>query len=221
MGADASITLPSDWLDQAKGYVYQADTADVNVSVTPTSLGDSGSQTVTIRASGLNAFGSPINRNVVTLKVEWNGIECATYQPDARIKRSGGSFKGNDVYNLTGAGQTVALTPPAGSKRLVYMLIENDGDTADSFSLETTGAEPVGYELRYFRSRTDEELTTAINANTFVTPVLQPGKHFRIRIRVSTTGAANVGETLTRLFTFTSVNDGSKQDAAKLTVTRD
>ena len=141
-------------------------------------------------------------------------------QPDGRIKRSGGELRGNDVYNTTGNGQSVALTPRAGTLRRVYITIQNDGGVADSFSLTTTGTTPDGYELRYFRNRTNEELTAAIENDTFVTPVLQPGEHSRIRVRISTTAEAERGSLLTRLFTFTSETDGDAQDAVRLTVSR-
>ena len=143
-----------------------------------------------------------------------------TYQTDARIKRAGGTLKGNDVYNTSGSGQTVALTPVAGTTRRVYVTVQNDGTQADSFSLETSGDSPDGYHLRYFRSRTNVELTTAVENDTLLTPVLQPGQTFRIRVRVVTTADAQPGSPLTRLFTFTSHNDSNDKDAVKLTVTR-
>ena len=142
------------------------------------------------------------------------------FQPDARIKRSGGALKGNDVYNTTGAGQTVALTPPGGTVRRVYVTIQNDGEAADSFSLATTGDSPAGYQLRYFFNRTNVELTAAVENDTFVTPVLDPGETYRIRVRVLTTVDAQQSSVFTRLFTFTSQNDSAEKDAVKLTVSR-
>ena len=140
--------------------------------------------------------------------------------PDARIKRSGGALKGDDVYNTTAAGQTVALTPAAGTTRRVYITIENDGKLADSFSLETSGDSPAGYQLRYFQSRTNIELTAAVEGDTLVTPTLQPGQTYRIRVRVVTTGDAQQGSLFTRLYTFSSQAEASDKDAVKLTVSR-
>jgi len=149
-----------------------------------------------------------------------NAPSWVTAGPDARIKRSGGPLKGDDVVNTTGAGQYVALTPPGGSFRRVYITIQNQGNGPDSFHLSTTGTTPAGYVLRYFKSRTNDELTAAIEAGTFVTPEIQPGELFRIRVRVETTFAAQVGSELLRLYTFTSDADSGAQDAVKLTVTR-
>ena len=104
--------------------------------------------------------------------------------------------------------------------RRVYLTIQNDGDVADSFSLDVTGASPDGYVLRYFRNRSQHELTSEIEAGTFVTPTLAPGQRYRIRVRIQTTKAAVHKSLLTRLFTFTSENDGSAQDAAFLSVKR-
>ncbi len=141
-------------------------------------------------------------------------------QPDARIKRSGGTLKGDDVYNTTADGQTQTLRRSGASVRRVWLTIQNDGDTADSFELDVSGATPEGYDLRYFHARTRVELTTAIESGTFVTAELAPDQVFRIRIRVVTTADAQVGSELTRMFTFTSEGDSDAKDAAKLIVTR-
>ena len=142
-----------------------------------------------------------------------------SYQPDARIKRAGSNQRGNDVYNTTGQGQAVTMTTFPGHRR-VYLTIQNDGDAADTFSLDVTGTSPAGYVLHYFRNRSQHELTAEIEAGTFVTPTLAPGQVYRIRVRIETTTDAVHGSQLTRLFTFSSEHDGNAQDAALLTVTR-
>jgi hypothetical protein len=142
------------------------------------------------------------------------------FQPDARIKRSGGSLRGDDVYNTTGEDQTVAFRTRAGSLRRVYLTVQNDGNGPSSFQLDVTGSSPTGYEVRYFVSRSDVEITTEVEAGTFVTPELQPGQVFRIRARVVTTQDAQMGSELSKLFTFTADQDSSAKDAAKMVVRR-
>jgi hypothetical protein len=141
-------------------------------------------------------------------------------QPDARIKRSGGKVQGNDIYNTTGAGQSVYLTPRAGTVRRIYVTIQNDGPDADAFSLEVTGNVPAGYNIRYFRGRSNQELTSAVNAGTLTTPTLAPGQMYRIRVVVRTTSAAAKGSLARRLFTFTSEANSTASDAALLWVKR-
>jgi hypothetical protein len=141
-------------------------------------------------------------------------------KPDGRIKRSGGVLFGNDIYNTTADGQTVSLRNTGGSLRRFYVTVQNDGNTADSFHVQATGTTPPGYIVRYFRSRTNTELTTAIEAGTFVTPELGPGQIFRIRVRVQTTAAAPRDSQLTRLLTITSDEDADQKDAVQLKVTR-
>jgi hypothetical protein len=141
-------------------------------------------------------------------------------QPDARIKRPGGIRKGDNVYNTTAEGQTQTLRRSGPSLRRVWLSVQNDGETADSFALSVSGATPAGYELHYYHGRTNNELTTQIEAGTFVTPQLAPGHRYRIRVSVRTTAAAQRGSELDRLFIFTSLGDSSAQDAAKLIVIR-
>lgn len=145
---------------------------------------------------------------------------AATSRPDARIRRSGGPLRGNDVFNTTGSGQTVELTPRRPNLRRVYVTIQNDGSAPGSFSLAVSGLDAAGYEVRYFRGRSHQELTAEVEAGTFVTPVLAQGQAFALRLRVVTRVDAAPGSLFTRLLTFSSVGDGSVRDAVRLTVRR-
>ena len=142
------------------------------------------------------------------------------FQPDARINREGKALRGNNVYNTTATNQTLALNAGAGSIKIVYITIENDGDDDDSFSLVTAGTSPNRYNVRYFRGSSNVELTSTIEGDTFQTPLLVPNQIYTIRVRVKTTSKAQQGSTWNRLFTFTSAEDGVTKDAVRLTVSR-
>jgi hypothetical protein len=101
----STITLPGDWLDQPLGTIYQGDTAEVLISVTPTEVGSPGSQVVTLDAVGNNAFGSEIHRRVETVKVTWNAVECQIYAFDGFYR----PVDNPPVVNTVKAGQGIPV----------------------------------------------------------------------------------------------------------------
>jgi len=151
-------------------------------------------------------------------------------QPDAMIRRSGGPRVGDDIYNLDATNQTIDGGPRAyrqGAVRWFYIYLENDGLVTDSFTVmgchqdETLQGidDDPGYTVRFYRP-SGADITAAVEAGTFVTPLLAPGNHWSIRARVQIGPGAAHGSELYRLFTITSVDNGAKQDSAKFEVSR-
>jgi hypothetical protein len=68
------------------------------------------------------------------------------YQPDARIKLCGWGdtcehapphvYRGNDVYNRTGSHQTASVSMQDGTDVRFWILLQNDGALADTFTLK-------------------------------------------------------------------------------------
>ena len=131
----------------------------------------------------------------------WSGYD---YYPDPK------PWVGNNIYNTTGAYQTA-------KKRLVgaysdgayvafAVTIQNDG-ASDRFKLRATGQ---GSIVRYFHGTTN--ITSAVVAGTFRTPLLGRGAKYVISVRVDVEDAV-------RLLTATSIADTTKKDAVKVKVT--
>jgi hypothetical protein len=108
--------------------------------------------------------------------------------PDAMIKLVGYNRIGDNVYTTDASGQTFDQQPRRfldGQVRTFYVYFQNDQPTiSDSFTIHGFGAATPGYDVRYQRpSGTD--ITAAVNAETFSTPVLAPGQTYAIRVKVT------------------------------------
>ena len=142
--------------------------------------------------------------------------------PDARIKRPGGVMKGNNIYNANAVNQSINLSIYDGNSRRIYITGQNDGLQADSYRVQIS--EPLGLQpgitIRWFKGRTNTEITTAIEDGTYTTPVIQPGDFFRIRARISVTAEAAVHQADQRAVTVTSMSDSFMVDVVGFTVER-
>src|SRR5205823_4477642 len=66
----------------------------------------------------------------------------AKFRPDLLLKGASGGYLGDNVYNGTGAGQTVSAKGARGTKKVFYFYLQNDGATADVMTLTAGGASP-------------------------------------------------------------------------------
>ena len=141
----------------------------------------------------------------------------AARRPDGRIRRGTGVLVGDDVYNTTGVGQTRSGARPAGGTITFGVSIQNDGPS-DRFRIVARGTATPGYAVAYFRGTTD--ITSAVVAGTYATPVLAAHGTFLITVRVKVRSSAAVGSTVTRSLTATSVNEPARQDTVRCIVKR-
>jgi hypothetical protein len=154
-------------------------------------------------------------------------VECV--QPDGMIRRAGGPRYGANIYNLDATGQTADGGPRAyrqGAVRWFYVYFQNDGQIADSFTvmgceqdMNLRAIDNPGYTVTFYRP-SGVDITEAVEAGTFTTPILGPGAHYAIRARVQIGPGAAHGSEVYRFFTITSVANGAKQDAVKFEVAR-
>lgn len=113
----------------------------------------------------------------VLAKAKSNRTRINPYRADAQIKRSGAaSFKGNNVYNSTGAGQEACC----GKSFLIA--IQNDGSRTDSFRIK--GASSMnGFGVKYLAGTTgNTNITYAVTHGTYVKHYLAPGARSYIRL---------------------------------------
>jgi hypothetical protein len=144
--------------------------------------------------------------------------QADAFQPDGRIRVGFGPWIGGNVYNDTGDGQSRAGFAHRRDLVLFRIGIQNDGIVRDRFKISAEGAAASGYRVRYFFKT--REITSAVEAGTYLSRSLNPGYRQTIEawVKVRTTAAA--GSNVGRLLTITSVNDPSVLDAVKFKVSR-
>ena len=137
-------------------------------------------------------------------------------QPDLKVAASDlGGFAGDDVYNLTGNGQTAAQTVKSGGGATFILRIENDGNVTDTFFLKATSSGSAnGATVRYSRDNVDvtETITTGEGLRI---PRVAPDAEVEIEIEVRFRGgrsSTGYGATITA----TSKGTAEKQDVARV-----
>jgi titin len=145
-------------------------------------------------------------------------IGVPVFRPDGRIKlSSASSFQGDNVYDTTGANQTVIASAPGGDSLTFVISVQNDSHRSDSFKVRAFGPAAAGFTVRYFVGQT--ERTAAIDAGTYQTPVITPNQSLLITAVVDVTRSAAVGSNVNRLVVLTSA-DPNKQDGVRLVAKR-
>ncbi len=87
-------------------------------------------------------------------------------RPDAQLSIGNGSFVGNDVYDVTGAGQTLQLRQPRGTTRTFRIRVQNDGETRESLAVSGPGSSS-GFQLTYLLGTMN--VTSRVTSGTFRT----------------------------------------------------
>lgn len=141
-----------------------------------------------------------------------------TRQPDGRVRLgTSGAFTGNNVYNTTGVGQKKTGSAPVGSTVTFNISIQNDGSANDNFKVLAAGSSTT-YNVKYLDGLAN--VTAQVVAGTYQTPSLAPGATRVLTVKIKVKSGAAVGSKVNRLVTITSVADGTKIDAVKVTVKR-
>ena len=149
------------------------------------------------------------------------GIATADYvakwaiirRPDGRIRLGTGALVGDNIYNTAGGNQTRTGSATPGHAITFGISIQNDGNGSDRFTVKATGTAVAGYSVTYFRGTTD--ITAAVVAGTYQTPLLAPAATYLITARVSVTSTAASGSSITRLVPLTSLGNNARKDAVK------
>jgi hypothetical protein len=131
----------------------------------------------------------------------------ACVQPDGEVRRSGGPLLGSDMYNFTSAGQRAyqgMRRHYKGAVRTVYLYIQNDGQLNSEYIFKASGAVVTGFDVSYHRA-SGSDVTSQVEAGTFVTPVLAPGQRYAIDVVIRITGAAASGTEVNRIVTMSAV----------------
>jgi len=129
------------------------------------------------------------------------------YRPDGLIKlASASSFHGNNVYNTSGAGQTVSASVLPGHSRSFLVQEQNDGTLSDSFKLKGPGSSPR-VVVHYFAGTMN--ITSAVVAGSYSTGSISPGasKTYKIVLKARSSAPKS---TFGDLLTATSTGGGEK-----------
>jgi hypothetical protein len=137
-------------------------------------------------------------------------------QPDALIaKAAAGPYFGDNVYNATGASQSLSSGVARGQTATFFARIQNDSTTFnDQFTLAGTASTGT-FTIRYFNASTGAEITNPVKNGTFVTPTLGPRGIFTVRITVVPSAIAGINSRKDVLLTARSMQIATKLDAVK------
>ena len=137
-------------------------------------------------------------------------------RPDALIRRpSQSSYSGNDVYNLTGAGQSrTVVVGPRGLTRF-YIQVQNDSARTDSIRVVGT-RESTAFAVRYFLG--SRQVSPLVKDGTLVLRDLAPGGRRTLTLEVEAKAGARPGSQRTVVVSSRSVADGDVRDNVTATV---
>ncbi len=113
-----------------------------------------------------------------------------TVRADARIGPNSNATSGNNIYNTTGASQTLNVTvPKAGGKKTSYLRVQNDGHETGAINVKGTGSNK-NFTVRYLSGNSN--VTSSVVAGTFSTGNLVSGASSLLKVEVTAkTKAAN------------------------------
>jgi hypothetical protein len=137
-------------------------------------------------------------------------------QADAQLSLGNGSFVGDGIYNLTGAGQTVAIRQTRGTTRTFRVRVQNDGVGSDTVTISGTGSSS-GFQVTYAMGSTD--VTSRVTSGSFRTVVLAPGASVTLSLAVKVQSSTPHGRVKNLLVTATSTSLATSKDAVLATVT--
>jgi M6 family metalloprotease-like protein len=144
------------------------------------------------------------------------------FQADGQIKISTESvWLGDDVYNLTGAGQTASQTRPAGQTAIYHLRIQNDSGDPDVLMVTGTAGN-VDWTVTYYDALTaGTDRTSHFTGMGWSTDSLNVGAYRDVRVEV--TPAASLASGISFDVDVTSVTyaDSTGEDMVKAVTTVD
>ena len=136
--------------------------------------------------------------------------------PDSLVGFSASNLAGSEIYNTTGAGQTVGTAVSRGSSKSAVVAVQNDATVTTSFGIRGTPNQP-GFKVRYFEGPT--EITAAVIAGTHIIPDVPSGQSVLLKVKVTVKAGAVPGAKVKCAITATSLASPSLQDTVRVKVT--
>jgi hypothetical protein len=117
-------------------------------------------------------------------------VVAGSAKPDLHIGVDGTTV-GDDIYDPSGATQTLVSSVARGDKVVHHVELENDGSGPGTFQLLGTSAGGAGVNVRYVVD--GENVTKRFIRGRHVTPVLDPGESVHVRLVLKATAGASPG----------------------------
>jgi hypothetical protein len=122
---------------------------------------------------------------------------------------------GNNVYNTTGKGQMIARSLKRRHAVAVWVVVENDGNTSDTYTLKGPLI-PRGFSFVY---QVGSAKVSGLMRKGTYRRVLGPGESFLIRVVVRVRSSARVGSRFLAKIMVTSRGNVTHRDAVLVSVT--
>ena len=140
-------------------------------------------------------------------------------RPDLSLRSSAvTTYSGMEVYNLTGANQTVSQSIAKSGKATYYIHVQNNGNVSDTFTI-TGSAAPAGWTYDYKDYSTGTSITTAMSGAGWSTPVLKPGALVTLTVYAMPDATIAGNGIATQTVTATSNANPVQQDVGVLQTT--
>ena len=139
-------------------------------------------------------------------------------RPDLRVRRApDGPLRGDDVYDATGAGQAVGARTAPGDTNRSTISVQNDAAFPEVLRLRGT-ATTGGFSVHYRVGGID--VTPAVTAGTYVTPVLEPGEALPVHALVTPGDGTRPGSRLLATVAARSTTHPTIRDAVTVLTIR-
>jgi hypothetical protein len=142
-----------------------------------------------------------------TLTITSPGPPPATYQPDAAIRRQGGTFTGVGVYGGSDQRLTTLLRGHTSSTTF-EVRVANRGNTTDRITIRGTSSNRM-FKVTYLAG--GQDVTSAVTGGTY-SARLASGASIVLVIKVTRTKAARIGDLRTFAVRATSSSEPTAQD---------
>lgn len=182
----------------------------IPLTITDDTTGE-GSETILVSLSAPSAGATLTSPSAIQVRVR-----ASDQRPDALIStapRSG--YVGNDVYNLTAAGQTEVLPARRTRTRSFYVRVYNDGNVTNTFALSGSRVR-AGSTVRYLSGT--ENVTPAMRSAGGLKGRLGPGAYKTLEVRVTVRAGAAIGSVKVAAVTATWTGDGTRRDRVRAAV---
>jgi len=108
-------------------------------------------------------------------------FETDRFQPDAQIGSKPTLFKGDGIYNQTGAGQKASITINGSKKAKAYVKLENDGDSTDD--LDLSGPSGNRFIRFSYLDGAGANVTAQVIAGTLIVDDLEAGQAAIVQVQ--------------------------------------
>lgn len=135
------------------------------------------------------------------------------YHPDLKIRTVMSKYIGMNIYNLSGAGQTVMQRVRYGNDALYFIQIENDGTKLDN--LVITGPKGGnGWTVTYY-TLDNKDITDQVTGDGWVLPGKTRQASATLLVKVTPNSGASRGSSLTLPVTASSDSNPLEKDVVK------